>query len=284
MATDIRNRSNLFSVAGLVAVITGGGSGLGRHMAHSLAANGARKVYILGRRLETLEQCASSSPSGSIVPIQCDITSKEDIEKAATRVADEIGHINLLVLSAGVPGPRSAVLPKNSSVDEFVADQWRISMDEYVEPFRTHDAASWFTAMGFLRLLDAGNRDDSVVQLSQIIIVSSAGAFNRATLGNFAYAQSKSGQIHMMKQLATVLVPYNIRANAICPGVFPSDLSEWTNKSGVLSSANFPAGRFGDEKDMAGVILFLASEAGGYVNGNVMLVDGGSIGTIPGTY
>lgn len=187
-------------------------------MAHSLAANGARKVYILGRRLETLEQCASSSPLGSIVPVQCDITSKEEIEKAAARVSDEIGHINLLVLNAGVPGPRSAVLPKNSSVDEFVADQWRISMDEYVEPFRTHDAASWFTAMGFLRLLDAGNRDDSVVQLSQIIIVSSAGAFNRATLGNFAYAQSKSGQIHMMKQLATVLVPYKIRANAICPG------------------------------------------------------------------
>jgi NAD(P)-dependent dehydrogenase (short-subunit alcohol dehydrogenase family) len=187
-------------------------------MASSLAANGAQKVYILGRRLETLQQCASSSPFGVIVPIQCDITSKEDIEKAAATVAAETGRINLLVLNAGVPGPRSAVLPKNSSLDDFVADQWRISMDEYVEPFRTHDAASWFIAMGFLKLLDAGNMNNSMAQLSQIIIISSAGAFNRATLGNFAYSQSKNGQIHMMKQLATILVPYKIRANAICPG------------------------------------------------------------------
>jgi NAD(P)-dependent dehydrogenase (short-subunit alcohol dehydrogenase family) len=66
--------------------------------------------------------------------------------------------------------------------------------------------------------------------------------------------------------------------------VFPSDLSEWTKKPGILDSVNFPAGRFGEEKDMAGVILFLASAAGAYVNGNVMLVDGGSISTIPSTY
>ncbi|KAB5580267.1 hypothetical protein GE09DRAFT_1081484 [Coniochaeta sp. 2T2.1] len=276
-------RSDLFSVDGLVAVITGGGTGLGRYMAHALASNGAHKVYILGRRLEPLQECAIRYPS-IIVPIQCDITSKPSISSAAALISSQAGYINLLILNAGVPGPRSSVLPRNALLDEFVADQWHVEVDEYLEPFRTHGAACWFTAVGFLRLLDAGNREGKRRELSQIIVVASAGAFNRATLGNWAYAQSKSAQVHMVKQMATSFVPYRIRANAVCPGVFPSDLSEWTSKAGVLDSANFPAGRLGEEKDMAGVILFLASAAGGYVNGNVMLVDGGSISTIPGTY
>ncbi|KAJ9132367.1 Glucose/ribitol dehydrogenase [Pleurostoma richardsiae] len=274
----------LFSVTGLVAVVTGGGTGIGRWMARALALHGAEKVYILGRRLESLEECASSVDTGNIIPIQCNITTKDDLERAAAQVADQAGFINLLCCNAGVPGPRSAVRPATSTIDEFVAAQWAVSAEDYAGTFLVNDTATWFTCIAFLRLLDAGNKKGSVSQSSQIIATASVAAFNRATPGNFAYAQSKVAVVHMMKQLATGLAPHKIRANVICPGVFPTDLSTWSVSAGMLTSGNFPAGRFGEERDIAGVILFLASAAGAHVNGNVMVVDGGSIGTLPSTY
>ncbi|XHG03955.1 hypothetical protein AWENTII_007239 [Aspergillus wentii] len=278
------HRNQLFSVDGLVAVITGGGTGIGRMMAHALALNGAQKVYILGRRTDQLDSCASASPS-IIRPIECDVTSKSSLEDAADIVMSEVGYINFLACNAGTGGPRSFTLPSTgASITEFAKAQWEVDMDEYVDTFRVNTAAVWYTAMAFLELLDAGNKKGNVSWSSQIVATSSVAAFNRATPGNWAYAQSKAGVTHMMKQLATGLVPYGIRANSIAPGVFPSELSAAMVARGPPSREQFPAERFGDEEDMSGVILFMASRAGAYMNGNVVLVDGGSLSVMPATY
>jgi NADP-dependent 3-hydroxy acid dehydrogenase YdfG len=96
--------SNLFGVRGIVAVITGGGSGLGLYVAKALDANGARAVYIVGRRQETLEKAAKQAINGTIIPLQGDVTSKESLEAIAERVRKEQGFINVLLANSGIIG------------------------------------------------------------------------------------------------------------------------------------------------------------------------------------
>jgi len=157
----------------------------------------------------------------------------------------------------------------------------------------------------FLELLAEGNKKNNVEQLSQVIAITSVGAFNRVPLAGFAYGASKAGTTHMMKQLATALVPYDIRSNMIAPGsmcflflfemrgmlilpVYPSEMSEGARldaiiKHGVPKSL-IPMQRLGSAEDMAGTILFLTSKAGAYLNGNVLVSDGGRLGVLPSSY
>ncbi|KAH8804592.1 hypothetical protein F5884DRAFT_859216 [Xylogone sp. PMI_703] len=275
----------LFRVDGIVAVVTGGGSGIGRMLARALALNGAHKVYILGRRHEVLKDCAASVHKGNIIPIVCDVTSKADLEAAASQVTSEVGYVNILCCNAGILGPMNQQIPsKGAALSEFVNAQWESSIDEHADVFRTNVSALWFNAIAFLELLDAGNKKKNVGWSSQIITTSSVGGFNRAPQGTFTYSQSKAAVNHMTKQLATTLIPYGIRANAIAPGVFPSDMASWMTDSKNVPRDRFPQGRFGDEEDMSGVILFLGSRAGAYVNGTVLVVDGGSLSILPATY
>lgn len=96
---------SLFNVDGLVAVFTGGGSGLGSYAARALDANGARVVYIVGRREESLKEVAKSAVNGNIKPLVGDISSKESLAAIAETVRKEQGYINLLYANAGVTGP-----------------------------------------------------------------------------------------------------------------------------------------------------------------------------------
>jgi NAD(P)-dependent dehydrogenase (short-subunit alcohol dehydrogenase family) len=128
----------------------------------------------------------------------------------------------------------------------------------------------------------------------QIITTASVGGFNRKPLGNLSYGASKAGLMHMTKQFATMLVPYDIRANCIAPGFYYTEMTESmyknTNKTevhnveGTWPKEMVPATRTGDEEDMAGCTLFLCSRAGAYIDGNVIVTDGGRIAVLPATY
>ena len=187
-------------------------------MAKALAANGATKVYILGRRKEVLDAAAKESGfRGIIIPIVADVTSKDSLMAAARQITSEVGFINVLVANAGQVGPWNGFTPQ-TSLEDFQSKLWTVDFADYLGVFAANTAGVWFTVVAFLGLLGAGNSKQNLTQSSQIICTGSVGGFNRKTPGNFAYSQSKAATTHLMKQLATGLVPYGIRANMIAPG------------------------------------------------------------------
>ena len=294
--------TELFGVKGMVFVITGGGTGIGAMMASALDINGAAKVYILGRRLEKLEEVASKAVNGSIIPIQGDITSKASLTTAVEKVQSEVPFVNVVIANSGTMGPTLDGLPKDHTppLSDLHAYLWNTPMSAFTETFNINTTATFYTMLAFLPLLDAGNTHPTSPTLtsgikSQFIATSSIGAFSRRPGAGFAYAASKAGVIHMVKQLATYLVPYHIRVNTIAPGIYPSDMSSFTAGRDAAAAADpsaegtwpldeVPATRMGSAEDMAGVTLFLCGRAGAYINGNVICTDGGRLCVKPATY
>ncbi|KAK4130960.1 NAD(P)-binding protein [Trichocladium antarcticum] len=291
------NVENLFSVKGLVALITGGGSGIGLMMAKALADGGAARVYIVGRRVDVLQAAAASiGRPAVVVPLYCDVTSKVSLESIVAVVATDVGYLNLLVCNAGVGGPPAKPpVPGVTTLDEFRDAQMAGEFEAFTDTFRVNATGVWFTAMAFLGLLDRGNRVPGGVEGvgSQVVVTSSIAGFNKMAPGGWAYGPSKAAATHIAKMLSNVLPNWGIRANCICPGLFPSEMSApivqavggSMTGSGIvpLDRRIVPAGRMGDEVDMAGQILYLASRAGAYLNGNTIVVDGGRLGTFPST-
>ncbi|KAH7410833.1 hypothetical protein BKA64DRAFT_365165 [Cadophora sp. MPI-SDFR-AT-0126] len=285
MATTSIQASNLFNVDGIVAVITGGGSGIGLMMARALALNGAHKVYIIGRRKEVLEKAAQSVNTNNIIPLVGDVTSKDTLSSLVSTIKAEVGYINVLVANSGILGPQKSIpITAESSIADFQKAYGEASFKDYASTFELNTVAVWFTVVAFLELLDEGNKRGNVEQKSQVIATSSIGGFNRAVPGGFAYGQSKAATTHLMKQLATGLAPFGIRSNTLAPGLFPSELAAGIIGDGIFSRSVIPLERVGTEEDMAGVILFLTSRAGAYLTGTVLLVDGGRLSLMPATY
>ncbi|KAE8157070.1 hypothetical protein BDV40DRAFT_293001 [Aspergillus tamarii] len=291
MATSTSiSAASLFDVSGIVAVVTGGGSGLGLFMTKALAANGAKKVYILGRRKPVLEQVAAELDKDIVIPIQCDVTDQSALKAAVAHIEAETGYINLLIANSGIAGPSGSV-PPGSSIAELQETLYNIPMQEFTNTFHVNCTAVFYTTIAFLGLLDAGNRNGSYGNgRSQVIATSSIGSFNRRISAGFAYSTSKAATTMMMKVLATYLVPYRIRANVLCPGIFPTDLTadliEGKNptEEGAFPLDQIPAERAGTPEDIMGPLLYLASRAGAYCNGNCVLTDGGRLSVTPATY
>ncbi|KAI0178652.1 NAD(P)-binding protein [Hypoxylon sp. FL1284] len=273
---------NLFNVNGLVAVVTGGGTGIGLMITKALVANGVSKVYILGRRLQVLQGAAAQFDSDIVVPVTCDVTSKESLQSAAEQIRQEAGFVNLLVCNSGVGGPDGHRPKTETSLDEFVEGNLSVPFKEYTDTFSVNTASVWYTALSFLKLLDAGNKRGNVEQQSQIVAVTAMGGFSK--IGKFAYGQSKAACNHLMKQLSVLLPQWSIRANVICPGLYPSEMSASIIEKGSIGKDIVPLERAGDEQDMAGAILYLASRAGAYCNGTIVITDGGRLTTVPSTF
>ncbi|KAK8014597.1 hypothetical protein PG990_007893 [Apiospora arundinis] len=277
---------DIFNVKGMVAVVTGGGTGIGLMMAKALVENGAAKVYILGRRTEVLQEAAKALGKPSVaVPLTCDVTSKESLKAVADQVKLESGFVNLLVCNSGVGGPSTKRASPDMSVAEFANENFNVPIEDFTQTFAVNTSAVWYTTMAFLPLLDAGNKKGNVWQKSQVVATSSIAGFNKVNTGGFAYGQSKAACTHLMKQLSVSLPTFDIRANVICPGLYPSEMSApIIERQGGFGKDAIPLERAGDEQDMAGAILYLASRAGAYCNGTIIVSDGGRLTTFPSTY
>ncbi|KAI1501245.1 short-chain dehydrogenase/reductase [Biscogniauxia marginata] len=286
MASGSINSSDLFGIQGLVAVVTGGGSGIGLMITQALEANGAI-VYIIGRRKEALQKAASTAKHGNIRIIQGDVASKADLERAVSEIKSAEGYVNVVVANSGITGPTLAGLPKNPSISDYQNHLLNWNSDEFTNTYVVNAAGVFNTVTVFLGLLDEGNKCGTLKQRSQVIATSSIGAYNRVPLLGYAYSSSKAAVVHMMKQFATSLVPFGIRANVIAPGIYPSEMTEdLIKKEGGKTWPKdlVPEERPGDSEDMAGAILFLVSRAGAYINGNVLVTDGGRLGVLPSAY
>ncbi|KAI1758320.1 short chain dehydrogenase [Xylaria castorea] len=285
--------ANLFNVKGLVAVVTGGGTGIGLMITKALVANGAAKVYILGRRLNKLQEAASAIGNPNIVPVACDVTSVEALKTAVSQIEQDAGFVNLLVCNSGISGPFNISPKPETTLDEFVSANMAVPIEEYTNTFAVNTSAVWYTTMAFLKLLSAGNARANVEQKSQVVAISSIGGFNKISTGGFACktaltssdGQSKAACTHLIKHLSVVLPQWDIRANLICPGLYPSEMSApILAKSGSITKSKVPLERVGDEQDMGGAVLYLASRAGAYCNGTVVVTDGGRLTTFPSTF
>ncbi|KAF2083342.1 NAD(P)-binding protein [Saccharata proteae CBS 121410] len=258
-------------------------------MARALAANGASKVYIVGRRKEKLEGAAKEY--ANIVPLPGDVTSKDSLRAIAAQVKSEVGYVNLLVANSGIIGPNTvSSLPENASVADFAAKEFETPMEDFTRTFALNTTSVYYTALAFLELLDAGStKGFAGGQVnSQFVVTASIGGLHRSPMTGFAYNPSKAAVIHLVKMLATYLGPKGIRCNILAPGVFPSEMTDpflrETSEAELAGKMKIPEKRLGSEEDAAGTILWLASRAGAYCNGNVVVLDGGRLSQQPATY
>ncbi|KAK3699320.1 hypothetical protein LTR37_016472 [Vermiconidia calcicola] len=191
------NRTDLTDVSGLVAVVTGGGTGLGLIIARTLEANGA-KVYITGRRLEKLQEASKLAVQGNIFPIQGSTSSHDDLQQAVDVITKETGYMDLLVNNAGMttfdssPNARPKPTPQTSSVSEIRDYYFNYRPQElWRDTLQTNIGAVFTTSMAFLELLDAGNKRRSKdLPKSQILVIGSTGGLTRFT-DSFIYNASK---------------------------------------------------------------------------------------------
>ncbi|EHK19362.1 uncharacterized protein TRIVIDRAFT_46269 [Trichoderma virens Gv29-8] len=297
---------NLFSVNGLVAVITGGGSGLGRTLALALDANGASKVFVIGRRESKLQETASLGLKGSIIPVVGDVTSKESLKAAVEKVAAQTTHIDLLVVNSGIMGPSGAPPPKSDGSPATVAELqeflWTPSLEEFSQVTDTNFTGAFYTSVAFLSLLDAANAKhlppvSGILSppRPRIIIMSSNAAFIRqVSVAGYAYGGSKAAATLLTKMLSTTLLGHHIRVNGIYPGPYHSEMTNFIYEaSGIggkgISEGSFPKEfipltRSGAPEDIAGIILWMAGAAGGYLNGSIIVTDGGRLSAMPSSY
>lgn len=288
-------------------------------MAQTFAGAGAKRVYILGRRIANLENVASQHPS--ITPLICNVTSKPSLQNAVDTITKEIGYVNLVIANSGALGPMNSFNTKMKIHDLRKNLFVGVSMESFTESLHLNLTGAYFTMLAFLELLDAGNKhaleggfgaplkaESQVPSIqSHGVFIGSIGSFSRYSFTPPAYMGSKAAIIQLAKQAATNLAPYQIISIP-----WPLDVSllrcllevhtltmrivfssEMTNaviaprdpESETLDHPNFmPARRFGTDEEMDGSILCLASRAGAYCNGLVLLNDGGRVAVIPSTY
>ncbi|KAL5358580.1 hypothetical protein BJX96DRAFT_163847 [Aspergillus floccosus] len=278
--------NNVFDLKNRVALITGGGSGIGLMATQALAVNGA-KVYITGRTEEKLDRVAelySKDIPGQIIPITADVTSKESIDKIVQTVSSKESALHILVNNAGISS--STQNTDAQSAGQLQKDLFQHptgSFEEWEDVFRTNVSQLFFMTTAFLPLLQKGT-DIEHGWSSTVINISSISGIVKTSQHHFAYNASKAAAIHLTKMLAHEVVSSGIklRVNNIAPGVFPSEMttqeSDEKQKSAIPKEkyeSKVPAGRPGKDEDMAGAVLFTTTNQ--YLNGQTIVVDGGYV-------
>ncbi|KAF2759546.1 NAD(P)-binding protein [Pseudovirgaria hyperparasitica] len=289
-STSSLHVSQLFNIKDYVAVIAGGGTGIGLMAAQVMAANGAR-VYITGRRSEVLENSVKEhqpAQGGKIISAgPCDVTKKEDLEKLYEEISRKEKYINLLVCASGISGDKAQ--PDTDVASDLKAKLWNNeSFETWNSVYSTDVTAVYFTTVAFLPLLQAGS--DSHGHLSaSVIVISSMSGIMRHAQGHFSYNAAKGGTVQLTKLMSAEFQKARIRVNSIAPGYFPSEMtmkeSDERNKvdmpdDHVQDKGHVPADRSGTDEEMAMAVIFLAKNA--YVNGEILTVDGGVLNVVGG--
>jgi diacylglycerol diphosphate phosphatase/phosphatidate phosphatase len=182
----------------------------------ALVLNGARRVYISGRREDVLKQSARDINPDVVVPLSGDVTSKDSLLQMASLVAADVGYVNLVVANAGIMGSRPLKAAPGEplpSIADYRAHALRTPMNDFTQTYAVNATGVYYTALVFLELLDAGNKKGNMGAdwKSQVVATSSIAGFSRLSGASFAYSSSKSAVTHMMKMMATAFAPYKIR-------------------------------------------------------------------------
>ncbi|NET35116.1 MAG: glucose 1-dehydrogenase [Cyanothece sp. SIO1E1] len=243
--------------AGKVALITGGGSGLGRATAIRLAQEGAA-IGIAGRRTETTQQVRQEieSAGGKAIDIQADVTQASSCQQMVAKTITAFGHLDVLVTSAGIHGGGKTVV-------ETPVEVW----DQVLDTDLKGAYLSSKFAIPEMRKVGSG----------AIIHVSSIGGLRGSPEG-MAFQSAKGGLINLTRHMAVAHAAENIRVNCLCPGVITTPLTEkWLShpKTYMAVCQLHPMQRIGEAKEFAAAAAFLASDEASFITGAILPVDGG---------
>ena len=250
--------SSLFDLSGEVALVTGASSGLGARFAQVLAANGA-KVVLAARRKDRLDElCARiQATGGNALAVEADVLDRAAMRRAFDAAQSAFGTVTILLNNAGVAQSVRAL--------DMTEEEWRrvISVDL--------DAVFAWSQEGARRMLDTG-RKGAIVNLASVLSFG-------VSKGVAAYAVAKAGVVQLTKALAVELAFKGVRVNAIAPGWFVTEINETflQGENGAELKRAIPMGRFGQDGDLDGALLLLASKAGAYITGATVIVDGGQV-------
>ncbi|MBB3182011.1 SDR family NAD(P)-dependent oxidoreductase [Variovorax sp. Sphag1AA] len=254
--------SNLFSLNACTALVTGGFSGLGRHFCATLLQAGAN-VAIAGRRIEQGHDAAQALQEwadeqghcGRVLAFSLDVKRRESVEACLREVRERLGQATILVNNAGV----ATTTPVLETTD---AD-WNSVLDVNL-------TGAWRVAQVFAQDLVASDMAGRIINVGSILGLRVAQQVP-------AYAASKAGLLHLTRALAIELARHSIRVNALAPGYFQTDLNQefFRSEAGQSLIRRIPERRLGNLGELDGPLLLLASEAGSFMNGAVLTVDGG---------
>jgi gluconate 5-dehydrogenase len=249
---------DLFDLGGKTAIVTGGGSGIGRQMAEALAELGAN-VVLCARKVERCEAAAAELAELGVhtLALQCDVRDPEQVRKALQRSVAELGGVDVLVNNAGTAWGAPA--------EDMPLEGWQKVVDVNLT------GVFLFSQTAGRVMIERGG--GSIVNIASVAGLrgSPPGAMDA-----IAYNASKGGVIAFTRDLAQKWAQYGIRVNAIAPGWFPSNMTKaLLDRHGDDFLQAIPLRRFGGPDDLKGAVAFLASPASAFVTGQTLVVDGG---------
>lgn len=255
--------SELFNLHGRVALVTGASSGLGTQFARALADNGAA-VALVARRAERLVALRDEieERGGRAVAIEADVTERAAMAHAFDAAEAAFGTVTILVNNAGIAHSGRAV--------DMPAEEWRKVLTVDLD-------AVFFNAQEAARRMLAAKTQGAIVNVASVLGLAVAK-------GVVAYATAKAGVVQLTKALAVEFAFKGVRVNAIAPGWFVTEMNDayLTSDAGTALKREIPMGRFGTAGELDGALLLLASNAGSYITGTTIVVDGGQVVQIKG--
>lgn len=255
--------AEMFSLKGRVALVTGASSGLGTQFARALADNGAA-VALAARRADRLKALKEDieRKGGRAVAIEADVTDRAAMTRAFDAAEKAFGTVTVLVNNAGIAhGGRAIEMPP----------------EEWHKVLSTNLDAVFFWAQEGARRMLAAKKQGAIVNIASVLGLA-------VSKGAVAYATAKAGVVQVTKALAIELAFKGVRVNAIAPGWFVTEMNDdyLAGEAGAALKRDIPMGRFGNPGDLDGALLLLVSDAGNYITGATIVVDGGQVIQIKG--
>lgn len=252
---------DLFDLSGKAALVTGASSGIGRHAARVLAAAGA-KVAIAARRLDALVELEKQieARDGRALPLPLDVTDAASVADCVKAAETELGPISILVNNAGIADTRAAL--------EVSEDDW----DRVVD---TNLKGAWLMAQAVAAHMTRLGHGGAIVNMASVLGLAASAQVP-------AYCASKGGLVNLTRALAVEWARHGIRVNALAPGYIETEINRdfLASDVGAALKQRVPLRRFGTPADLDGALLLLASDAGRYITGSVITVDGGQTASL----